>query len=110
MILAIDFDGVIHDFKHPLVGRRMGTPIAGCKESLDTLKRLGHKIIVHTVWGDDKGRPAIEKFMKYYELSYDEITNIKPNADVYLDDKAMFFYSWRKALDDIQERENGNKN
>ncbi len=48
-ILAIDFDGVIHDFKNPIEGRRMGAPIEGTKEALDKFKSKGYKIIVFTV-------------------------------------------------------------
>ena len=93
-ILAIDFDGVIHDFKNPVVGRRMGAPIKGTKEALMGFKAHGHKIIVFTIWGDAKGQKTISDFMKYYELPFDEITNIKPQADAYLDDKAIRFTSW----------------
>ena len=95
MILAIDFDGVIHDFKNPIQGRRMGTPIQGTKEALIKFKQRGDKIIVFTVWGDAKGTKTISDFMKYYELPFDEITNIKPQADVYLDDRAIRFINWQ---------------
>jgi histidinol phosphatase-like enzyme len=94
-VLGIDFDGVIHDYKHPIKGRRMGAPIEGTKEALERLKRQGYKIIIHTVWGDEKGQKTIADFMKYYELPYDEITNIKPQADWYIDDKAIHFESWK---------------
>lgn len=96
MILAIDFDGVIHDFKNPLKGRRMGAPIQGTKEALEKLKQDGHTIIIHTVWGDARGSKIIEDFMKYFDLPYDSITNIKPQADFYIDDKAISFISWQE--------------
>ena len=97
MILAIDFDGVIHDHKNPIKGRRMGAPIEGAKEALADLTHQGHKIIVHTVWGNEKGRQTIADWMKYYEIPYHDITNEKPQADVYLDDKAMHFTSWKET-------------
>lgn len=97
MILAIDFDGVIHDFKHPIPGRRMGPPMAGCKEALTKFKQRGDNLIIFTVWGDAKGQKTIADFMKYYELPYDSITNIKPQADAYLDDKAIRFVSWAET-------------
>ena len=103
MILAIDFDNTIHDLQHPVAGRKMGPPIAGTREALINLKSRGHKIIVFTVWGDASGQKTISDFMKFYGLPFDSITNIKPNADIYLDDKGLKFTSWRKALEDINE-------
>ena len=98
MILAIDFDGVVHDFRHPVPGRRMGPPKEGCKEALEKLKSQGHEIIIHTVWGDEKGQAVISKFMEYYQLPFDSITNIKPNADYYIDDKAVLFTEWKDLV------------
>lgn len=95
LILAIDFDGVIHDFKNPLTGRRMGAPINGAKEALEFFKKRGDTIIIHSVWGDKP--KAISDFMVYYGLPFDSITNIKPNADVYLDDKAVRFTNWEEV-------------
>ena len=91
-VLAIDFDGVIHDYKHPIEGRRMGLPISGAKESLLQFKQKGYTIIIHSVRGGSSGH--IADFMDYYGLTYDTITNIKPNADYYIDDKAVKFIDW----------------
>lgn len=98
MIIAVDFDGVIHDHKHPIAGRRMGAPIEGTQQALDILRRKGYKIVIHSVWGDDKGQKTISDFMNYYKLPYDEITNIKPNAEYYIDDKAIHFTNWKDIL------------
>lgn len=94
MILAIDFDGVIHDHKNPVKGRRMGPPIAGSKEALKKFKERGDTIIIHSVWAGEKGAPTIMGWMEFWDIPFDNITNIKPQADVYLDDKAVRFESW----------------
>jgi predicted phosphatase len=99
-VIAVDFDGVIHDFKNPVKGRRMGAPIEGTQDALKRLRGLGWKIIIFSVWG---GEPkAIKDFMDYYKLPYDSITNIKPQADVYLDDKAVRFTNWKDVWSSIQ--------
>lgn len=98
--LAIDFDGVINDHKHPLEGRRMGAPIEGAGDKLRMLKHQGYRIIIFSVWGDDKGRESIAEWMKHFEIPYDHITNTKPHADVYLDDKAIRFTNW----DDFEQQ------
>lgn len=96
-IIACDFDGCIHDFKHPIKGRRMGPPIEGTQEVLKLLKARGDTIIVFTVWGDEKGQKTIADFMKYYDLPYDSITNIKPKADYYIDDHGIKFTNWKEV-------------
>ncbi len=97
MILAIDFDGVIHDFKNPIPHRKMGPPIEGAKEALEEYTASGHEIIIFTVWGGtDQGRETIKKFMEYYKIPFHSITNEKPNADYYIDDKAIRFTNWNE--------------
>lgn len=93
-ILAIDFDGVIHDYKNPLPGRRMGPPIEGAKDALESYVAAGHEVIVFSVWGHDAGATTIEKWMHYYKIPFHSITNIKPKADLYLDDHGKKFERW----------------
>ena len=95
MILAIDFDNTIHDINHPVPNRKMGPPISLAKESLTKFKQQGHEIIIFTVWGGTiQGQTTIKKWMDYYEIPFDTITNIKPNADHFIDDRAIHFTSW----------------
>lgn len=96
-VIAVDFDGVIHDWKNPLEGRRMGAPIKGTKEALTKLKET-YEVVVFTVWGDEKGQKTITDFMNYYELPFDRITNIKPQAVAYIDDKGIKFTNWQEVL------------
>jgi hypothetical protein len=96
LTLAIDFDGVIHDDKHPVEGRRMGPPIAGAKEALERYKSIGHKIIVHSVWGDENGAKHIADWLAYYKIPFHLITNTKPTADFYIDDRAIKFVNWEQ--------------
>ena len=94
MIIAVDFDGVIHDHKNPVEGKRMGLPIEGALPGLKSLKARGDTVIIHSCRG---GNPQlIEEWMNYHGIPYyDSITNIKPTADVYLDDKAIRFENWK---------------
>lgn len=94
-VLAIGFDGVIHDKAHPVPGRRMGGPMPGAERAMTALHAGGCRLIVHCVWADSEhNRRVICDWLSYYMIPFDEITNIKPAADVYLDDKAVRFASW----------------
>lgn len=95
MILGIDFDNTIHDIDNPIPGRKMGRPIEGSQEALEDLHQSGHKIIVHTVRGKSK---AVADWLDYWDISYDEITNIKPNADWFIDDRNIEFDTWQNVM------------
>ena len=96
MILAIDFDGTIHDWLAPKPGRRMGPPIEGAREALQAFREAGHTIIVHTVRG---GEPKhVKDWLDYYLIPYHQVTNIKPAADWYIDDRGMHFTNWPEAI------------
>lgn len=98
MILAIDFDNTIHDIDNPVVGKKMGKPLQGATEALELMNEQGHKIIIHTVRGNQK---HIREWFEYYDIPYDEITNIKPKADWYIDDKSLHFDNWANVLNTI---------
>ena len=74
----------------------MGPPMIGAKAALDEFKRAGHKIIIFTIWGNEEGSKTIAKWMEYYQIPYDRITNIKQQSDKYIDDKAITFKSWEE--------------
>ena len=102
--LAIDFDGVIHDRANPIEGRKMGAPIHGAKDALFRLKMRGYKIIVHCLWADSPENIAtIAKWMDFYDCQYNDITNIKPDADYFIDNKAIKFTDWEEVLENFKE-------
>lgn len=97
MILAIDFDGVIHDYQHPLPHRRMGAPVEGTAQALAHYKARGDTIYIYTIW-PPTSHNVISDWMRYYNLPYDHITNVKQAADYYIDDKAVRFTNWVDTL------------
>lgn len=91
MVLAIDFDGVLcgGDVRP---GRRMGDPIEGAIEAMQALKAKGYTLIIHTVRGE---RPKhVVDWLTYWHIPFDDVTRIKPNASLFLDDKAYQFCGW----------------
>ena len=103
LVIAVDLDGTLHDIEHPVPGRKMGPPMAGAKAVLDAWDALGHTIIIHSVWAHGRGIKVIQDWLNYFELPFHDVTNEKPDADVYLDDKAVRFTSWSQVNEDIFE-------
>lgn len=91
MILAIDFDGVLCS-ENVRPGRRMGDPIEGAIEAMQALKVKGYTLIIHTVRGE---RPKhVVDWLVYWGIPFDDVTRIKPDADLFIDDRAVHFESW----------------
>jgi hypothetical protein len=101
MIIAVDFDGTLHDWKNPKSGRVMGPPLEGAESAMKILRVKGHHIVVHSVRGD---RPQhIKDWMNYYKIPFDSITNIKPPAEVYIDDCAIRYTNWEDTLTELSK-------
>ncbi|GAC1501794.1 MAG: hypothetical protein NVS1B10_06190 [Candidatus Saccharimonadales bacterium] len=99
MILAIDFDRTIHNIDEPLDGQKMGKPMPGAEQALEAIQDSGHNIIIHTLRArSPQGTEVVQDWLDYYDLPYSSITAIKPDADYYIDDKALTFLSWNDTL------------
>lgn len=102
--LAVDLDGVIHDPTNIEPGYKLGKPIPGAMVALWQLHNEGAIIVIHSIWADtQKKREAISAWCRFFKIPYDFITNEKPDADVYLDNKAIRFHNWDQAMNDIKK-------
>ena len=97
-IIAVDFDGVVHDFKNPVPGRSMGGPIEGTLDAFNLLRDAGYQIIIFSVRGNAQ---YMVDWLNYYNVPYSSITNVKPNADFYIDDKGLRFTNWPDIIKQI---------
>ncbi len=105
-IIAIDFDDTIHDPSQKPTGGRMGKPFEGCAEVFQEFLDKGFEIVIFCVWADDeKNIATIGKWLDYFKLPYHKITNIKPAADYFIDDRAVHFKSWPQVRLEILARE-----
>jgi len=98
MIIAIDFDGPIHNPQAVIKGQKLGIPTEGAKESLEELHKTDKIIIFTNRATNFSATKAVADFLDHFEIPYDDITNIKPNADVFIDDKAMKFINWEHIM------------
>jgi len=111
--IAIDFDGVIHNFEKGWYdGTCYGEPLPGSLEALKTLSQK-YNIIIFTAKAKSN-RPLVngktgtelvkEWLEKYNVLQYvKEITSEKPRAKIYIDDNGYRFCSWDSTLKDLED-------
>jgi histidinol phosphatase-like enzyme len=110
--LAIDFDGVIHNFdKGYYDGTCYGDPLPG---SLDALRNLSknYKIIIFTAKAKPNrplvngktGTQLVEEWLQKYGVfeCVSEITSEKPRAFLYIDDNGYRHTGWEDTLQFIK--------
>jgi hypothetical protein len=109
-IISIDFDGTICKKQKYGNGLIHEVPNPGAKKFLTKLKKEGYKIVVLTVrlnpiFGGDLNwkKWVITHWMNKYEIPFDEITNNKPDADCFIDDKGVRFIDWSKIETDFHQ-------
>lgn len=92
-VIAFDFDGVIHRYsKGWYDGTIYDSPVNGIKEVIEQLKDNGYKIVIFTTRAIGiKSKGEIRRWLQKYDIPFDEITNTKPIAKIYVDDRAINF-------------------
>lgn len=109
--IALDLDGVICPVKAPDASYADLTPLPGAVERIRELRAAGHYVILVTARHMATTEGNIGKVMKRigkltldwlerYGVEYDEIHFGKPNADVYVDDRALRFTGWSDVSDE----------
>jgi len=92
--IAIDFDGTIHQHT-PGQKPKFQDAVPGAVVSIKALREEGHEVIVYTAREDLAG---IREWLRVRGLGDLEVTNRKPLAWRYVDDRAIRFEDWDQAL------------
>ena len=103
--IAIDFDGVIHKYSQGFKGlmNAYDDPMEGAEVALTALKDAGKRLVILSSrpssviegWLEDRG-------LKKY---FDEVSNFKIPASIYVDDRGYKFKNWKDTVKDILEGE-----
>lgn len=100
MRLAVDFDGVLHDTTTQQ-GRHWGQPLPDAVEYMRRLRTRGHEVLIHSTKATTlSGLDAIGSWLSQHKIPYSEI-HAKPQADYYIDDRAIQFHDWPQAFHDM---------
>lgn len=105
MKIVIDLDGTICPVKQKDESYSDLQPFAGAKEKIRELRSAGHYVIIQTARNMETCQSCVGKVLKNvgkltlewldkHEIEYDEIYFGKPNAEVYIDDRAFRFKDW----------------
>jgi len=96
-VLAIDFDGVIHWYRRGWSdGTIYDVPTPGTHEALIKLINAGYNPVVFTT---RKNHQEIKDWLKEQNLPELDVTNEKPIAKVYVDDRGWRFDgNWETLL------------
>jgi len=112
----IDLDGVICELKRdPSESYGDLAPVKGVKDKIKQLRKNGHYIIISTARNMQTYESNIGKIMKNVgkitldwlennDIEYDEIYFGKPNAHVYIDDRALRFETWEAINEKILKK------
>ena len=94
--IALDFDGVIHKYSKAYHdGTIYDDPIDGARDAIRLIKKKGYKVVIFTA------RPNIDEihqWLQKHKIVVDDVTNSKPKAIAYIDDRGIRFTNWRDIL------------
>jgi len=92
--ISIDFDGVLHDATHGFGdGEIYGEPVQGAVEIMHNLSR--HYSLTILTARDDKWLEPIREWLTVWGFPHMNVTNKKPVAIAYIDDRGIRFTNWK---------------
>jgi hypothetical protein len=117
MRIAIDFDGVIHEFAQGFKTASVtdGGVVPGALEFVNEAIAAGHKLMIFSGRAcgpsndnadlpvDDGGKAAIERFLADHGFPALSVHCRKPHADLFIDDLGWRFEGEFPAIDQLEE-------
>lgn len=112
MRICIDLDGTLCELKQPGQSYADVAPLPGAAERLRELRANGHEVVLQTArhmksCNGDVGKVLARvgattlEWLERHGFEYDEIHFGKPNADLYIDDRALRFEDWASLTEPV---------
>lgn len=91
--IVFDFDGVIHSYISGWKGYDVipDPPVNGIKEVINELRKDYKVVVVSARAKTPIGRLAIKEYLREHNIVVDDISDTKPPAFIYIDDRAICF-------------------
>ncbi len=88
-VVCVDLDGVLNSFDGWKGADYFHPPRPGAREFLQNLNQLGYRCVIFTV----RWAPHVQQWLERNDLAQyvSEVTDKKPPAHVYVDDRAVCF-------------------
>jgi phosphoglycolate phosphatase-like HAD superfamily hydrolase len=107
--VAVDLDGVVHRYSRGWAdGTIYDPPVDGAYEALLRLATAGWRLVLHTTRARDPAQAAaVAAWLEINGMAglFAEVTDRKPLAVAYIDDRAIRFTDWPQALAELAEKE-----
>lgn len=92
--VVFDFDGVINSYVSGWLGvdNIPDPPVPGIKEEIDKIRGAGYEVVVvSTRCNSCIGELAVRDYLSIHNIIVDDVSNEKPPAICYIDDRAICF-------------------
>lgn len=105
MRIAVDFDNVLYAYDGRWAGGTLHlAPVEGAVAAMQQMAAQGHTLLIFSTRGWLKAhRARMAAWLDAHAIPYHVVARTKPNADIYIDDKALRFTNWGDALAFIAE-------
>lgn len=91
--IALDFDGVLHSYEQGWTGSLPeDLPVVGALSFVQDLLAAGFKLVIFSRRAiEEGGTKGIQEWLVKYGFPQIPVEHVKPNADLYLDDRGFRF-------------------
>ncbi len=92
-MICIDWDGVLRG--------KDRLPLPGALEAVEAIVQEGIDVVIFSCVPN---REMIIDWLEKYDFPYSDVTNIKPVAELYIDDRGLHHKDWTSTLKEINKR------
>ncbi len=106
-IIAVDFDGVLHSYRGWSGAVPKDPPVPGAQDFLNHIMSLGFKVVIFSCRAEEnEGRTGIIQWLKDNNFPDVPVTDVKPQAELYVDDRGYRFNGdFRAVLELIKNQD-----